>query len=208
VRSHDFFRKFAHTVAAAIGSPYAFLIATVAVIAWAVCGPMFGFSTGWQLVINTGTTITTFLVVFLIQSTQNHDSHAVHLKLDELIRAVQSARNKMLDVETLPDEELAELEAEFRQIRLRGEQRRQDRARRDNNRHRADRPDQDRHRADRPEQDNRHQAGHAGHPDQAGQLGHPGHAGQLGHPEHPGPQASGDQDDRAPRSDRRSTAER
>jgi low affinity Fe/Cu permease len=124
VRSHDFFRKFAHTIAGAIGSPYAFLIAALSIVGWAVCGPMFGYSDSWQLVINTGTTIMTFLVVFLIQNTQNRDSQAIHLKLDELIRALKAARNKMLDVETLPDEELARLENEFRQIRMHGERHR------------------------------------------------------------------------------------
>jgi low affinity Fe/Cu permease len=124
VRSHDFFRRLAHATAAAIGSPYMFLLAILSVALWAAVGPLFDYSNTWQLVINTGTTIATFLAVFLIQNTQNRDSQAIHLKLDELIRAVKSARNSMLDIERLPDEELARLEQEFRQLRLRGERNR------------------------------------------------------------------------------------
>ena len=85
---HAFFRTFAQTTAAAMGSPWAFLLATAVIVGWAVTGPLFGFSDTWQLVINTGTTIVTFLMVFLIQNTQNRDAKALHLKLDELLRAV------------------------------------------------------------------------------------------------------------------------
>jgi low affinity Fe/Cu permease len=84
---------------------------------WAVCGPAFHYSDTWQLVINTGTTVVTFLVVFMIQNTQNRDSRAIHLKLDELIRAVDAARNRMVDIEDLPDEDLARLAREFRRFR-------------------------------------------------------------------------------------------
>lgn len=114
---HAYFRKFAHATSTAIGTPYAFVIAVVAVILWAACGPLFGFSDTWQLVINTSTTIVTFLVVFMIQNTQNRDSRAIHLKLDELIRAMKTARNKLVDVEELSDEELERLENQFRALR-------------------------------------------------------------------------------------------
>ncbi|HEX8113784.1 MAG TPA: low affinity iron permease family protein [Kofleriaceae bacterium] len=114
---HGAFRKVAHATACAIGSPYAFAAAVMVVVVWAVCGPAFHYSDTWQLVINTGTTIVTFLVVFMIQNTQNRDSRAIHLKLDELIRAVESARNRLVDVEDLPDEELARLAREFQRLR-------------------------------------------------------------------------------------------
>ena len=114
---HEFFRRIARNVSHAIGTPLAFVIAFGVIVAWAVTGPIFGFSNTWQLIINSCTTIVTFLVVFLIQNTQNHDSRALHLKLDELLRAVKNARNSMVDLEELPDEELARLEGEFRRLR-------------------------------------------------------------------------------------------
>jgi low affinity Fe/Cu permease len=117
------FRKVAHATACAIGSPYAFAAAVMVVLAWVACGPAFRYSDTWQLVINTGTTIVTFLVVFMIQNTQNRDSRAIHLKLDELIRAVKSARNKLVDVEDLPDEEIAKLAREFERLRRRADAR-------------------------------------------------------------------------------------
>ncbi|MDB4952517.1 MAG: low affinity iron permease family protein [Myxococcales bacterium] len=113
----DFFRKFARHTSTAVGSPYAFVVACLGVILWGASGPLFNFSDTWQLVINTTTTIATFLVVFMIQNTQNRDSKALHLKLDELIHAVKGARNKMVDLEDLPDEELARLEGEFKRLR-------------------------------------------------------------------------------------------
>jgi low affinity Fe/Cu permease len=113
MRVHEIFRHIARQTAHAVGSPIAFAIAVLVVIAWAVSGPLFGYSDSWQLVINTGTTIATFLVVFMIQNTQNHDSKAIHLKLDELIRSIKKARNRLLDAEDLSDEELAVLEREF-----------------------------------------------------------------------------------------------
>ena len=113
----DFFRRTAKSIAAAIGSPYAFGLALFGVLLWAVLGPVFGFSDTWQLVINTSTTIVTFLVVFMIQNTQNRDSKALHLKLDELIRAMEGARNGLIDSEDLSDEELDRLEKEFARIR-------------------------------------------------------------------------------------------
>ena len=117
MKAHEFFRRAARLTSNAIGTPIAFAIAVGAVILWAVLGPAFDYSDSWQLVINTATTIITFLVVFMIQNTQNRDSKALHLKLDELIRAVESARNRMVDIEDLPDEELARLEAEFHRLR-------------------------------------------------------------------------------------------
>jgi low affinity Fe/Cu permease len=107
------FRTFAHNVAHATGSPIAFVCAVVIILAWAVTGPIFHFSDTWQLIINTGTTIITFLMVFLIQNTQNRDSQVVQLKLNELIRALASARNDLVDLEELSDEELNRLQEQF-----------------------------------------------------------------------------------------------
>ena len=109
----EFFRKFAHAASAAVGSAWAFFLAIGIVLAWAVTGPVFAFSDTWQLIINTGTTVVTFLMVFLIQSTQNRDAKALHLKLDELIRAVGGARTQLVDLEELSDAELEQLQEEF-----------------------------------------------------------------------------------------------
>ncbi len=111
---HGLFRRFARTTSNAIGSPIAFCFAVIIVLAWALTGPFFGFSENWQLVINTGTTIVTFLVVFMIQNTQNRDSRAMHLKLDELIRVIEKARNELVDVEDKADEVLDRYQAEFK----------------------------------------------------------------------------------------------
>lgn len=111
------FRKFAHRVAETVGTSRAFVLSLLVVVAWGVTGPLFHFSDTWQLVINTGTTIVTFLMVFLIQNTQNRDSHAIHLKLDELIRANKHARNKLLALEEMSDEELLKLQREFEEMR-------------------------------------------------------------------------------------------
>ena len=113
----EFFRKFASRISSAVGSPWAFIIAVIIIISWAVTGPVFHFSDTWQLVINTGTTIITFLMVFLIQNTQNRDAKAIHLKLDELIRSIDKARNSLVDLEDLSDEELEQLETEFQRFR-------------------------------------------------------------------------------------------
>lgn len=110
------FRKFAARISVASGTINAFLLALSVVFIWALTGPLFGFSDTWQLVINTGTTIVTFLMVFLIQNTQNRDGKAMQLKLDELIRATQ-ARDAFVDLEELSDEELTELDKEFQAIR-------------------------------------------------------------------------------------------
>jgi len=119
-RSDGWFRWFAHRVSDLVGTHRAFLAALAVVMVWAVTGPLFHFSDSWQLVINTGTTIVTFLMVFLIQATQNRDSKAVHLKLDELIRAQRSARNVFADLEDAGEAELKRFEEEFRELRRRG----------------------------------------------------------------------------------------
>ncbi len=116
---HERFHRFAWRVSERVGSPHAFRAAIGIVGAWAVTGPMFHYSDAWQLVINTGTTIVTFLMVFLIQATQNRDGRATQLKLDELIRSQKRARNVFADLEHATDEELAEFEREFVKIRAR-----------------------------------------------------------------------------------------
>ena len=98
------------------GRPLTFLLAVVVVIVWGVTGPLFGFSDTWQLVINTGTTIITFLMVFLIQNTQNRDTVAMQVKLDELIRAMKGAHTALLDLEELNDEELAQIMLDYQQL--------------------------------------------------------------------------------------------
>jgi low affinity Fe/Cu permease len=113
----DAFRRFSSKVSEAMGSPWTFILAVLTIVVWVVTGPMFGFSDTWQLVINTGTTIITFLMVFLIQNTQNRDAKAIHLKLDELLRATKAARNDLVDLENLSEDELNELSDEFRQLR-------------------------------------------------------------------------------------------
>src|SRR6476660_6666699 len=111
---NKWFGQIAETVSHAAGHAVAFIICCIVVFVWAASGPAFGFSDTWQLVINTGTTIVTFLMVFLIQNTQNRDGRAVQLKLDELIRAVKGARNKMMDLDSMTDAELDELEEQFK----------------------------------------------------------------------------------------------
>ena len=113
---NEFFRKFASVTSDVVGSSWAFILAVLIIVVWAVTGPAFGYSDTWQLVINTGTTIITFLMVFLIQNTQNRDAKAIHLKLDELLRAVEGARTSMANLENMPDEELKRLQQEFRRI--------------------------------------------------------------------------------------------
>ena len=111
------FRRFAHKVSVAVGAPWAFALALTIVVAWALSGPMFHFSDTWQLVINTGTTVITFLMVFVIQNTQNRESQVLQLKLDELIRAVEQARNELVDLEDLSDEDLKRLQRQFEELR-------------------------------------------------------------------------------------------
>ena len=107
------FGRFSRRVAAASGRPKTFILACLVIVVWAVTGPVFGFSDTWQLVINTGTTIVTFLMVFLIQNTQNRDTEALQIKLDELIRAAQGARNQVLDLEEMDEAQLDQIRKEY-----------------------------------------------------------------------------------------------
>ncbi len=113
----DAFRVFAHRSSVMLGSAWAFTAAVLVIVVWLVTGPTFHFSDTWQLIINTATTVITFLMVFLIQNTQNRDAKAMHLKLDELIRALKGARNQLVDLENLSDEELRKLEKQFQRMR-------------------------------------------------------------------------------------------
>jgi low affinity Fe/Cu permease len=116
---HERFRRLARRSSEIVGSAEMFLAACVAVIGWAVLGPRYGFSDTWQLVINTGTTIVTFLMVFIIQNAQNRDARAMQLKLDELIRAVKGARTGMVRLEEMTDQELCALAGDFEKLRSR-----------------------------------------------------------------------------------------
>jgi low affinity Fe/Cu permease len=113
----DAFRCFAQRASVLLGSAWAFCGAVLVIVVWLVTGPTFHFSDTWQLIINTATTVVTFLMVFLIQNTQNRDAKAMHLKLDELIRVVKGARNQLVDLEELSDDELKKLEEQFRRLR-------------------------------------------------------------------------------------------
>ena len=117
------FRFCSSWISTAVGSPWAFALAFAVIVAWLVTGPLFHFSDTWQLVINTATTIVTFLMVFLIQNTVNRDTKAIHLKLDELLRGVRGARNSLVSLEQLSDEELENLQHEFERLRDRGQSR-------------------------------------------------------------------------------------
>ena len=112
----EFFHRFAVATSRLLGTPGAFVAAVVVIGVWALSGPLFGYNDTWQLTINTGTTIITFLMVFLIQNTQNREARANELKLDELLRAIREARTSLVDIEDLSDEELAKLEAEFKRV--------------------------------------------------------------------------------------------
>jgi low affinity Fe/Cu permease len=115
-RSRSWFTHFAKWTAKATGRPLAFTIAALVIVTWAITGPIFGFSDTWQLIINTGTTIVTFLMVFLIQSTQNRDSEAIQVKLDELIRISKGGHNVLLDLEELEEEELDRIRQSYCRI--------------------------------------------------------------------------------------------
>jgi len=117
----DAFRVFARRSSMMLGSAWAFAAAVLTILVWILTGPTFHFSDTWQLIINTTTTIITFLMVFLIQNTQNRDAKAVHLKLDEMIRALKGARNQLVDLEDLSDEELKKLEEQFQRLRKKAE---------------------------------------------------------------------------------------
>lgn len=112
----NIFRKFASKISQTAGSPYTFVFAMSLILFWAVSGPIFEYSTTWQLAVNTLTTIVTFLMVFLIQNTQNRDTKAVHLKLDELIRGMKGARDHLINVEEQTDEEIDQLQIEFQKL--------------------------------------------------------------------------------------------
>ncbi|MGZ3440712.1 MAG: low affinity iron permease family protein [Polyangia bacterium] len=111
------FHKMARETSSAVGRPKSVFLAVGVIVLWGVTGPFFHFSDTWQLIINTGTTVVTFLMVFLIQNTQNRDSKAVHLKLDELLRANRAARNTLVDLENMTDAELEDLQGEFHRLR-------------------------------------------------------------------------------------------
>src|SRR3982751_2291646 len=120
-RVRDAFRVFARSTSEVLGSAWAFVIAIIIIVIWGASGHIFNYSDTWQLIINTGTTIVTFLMVFLIQNTQNRDSKALHLKLDELIRSAQGARNKLVNLEKLSDDDLKRMEGEFERVRMKAE---------------------------------------------------------------------------------------
>ena len=115
-RHRSWFTRFTKWTAHTTGRPQTFMLAGLVVVAWAFTGPLFGFSDTWQLVINTGTTIVTFLMVFLIQATQNRDAEAVQVKLDEIIRAIGNARNEVLDLEELEEQDLDQMKEDYHQM--------------------------------------------------------------------------------------------
>jgi low affinity Fe/Cu permease len=117
----DAFRIFARRSSRVLGSAWAFAGAILIIVIWGLTGPTFHYSDTWQLIINTGTTIVTFLMVFLIQNTQNRDAKAAHLKLDEVIRALKGARNELVDLEKLSDEDLTSLAKQFERVRKKAE---------------------------------------------------------------------------------------
>ena len=113
---NDIFHRLAVKVSVIVGSPKAFVIALFAIIFWGISGPFFGFSDTWQFVINTSTTIITFLIIFLIQNTQNRDARVMQLKLDEILKSSKGARTDLVDMEELSDEELDELQKQYREL--------------------------------------------------------------------------------------------
>ena len=123
-RSLPWFGCFARWTARACGRPAAFFAALIVILGWVACGPMFHYSDTWQLVINTGTTIVTFLMVFLIQHTQNRDSQAIQMKLDELIRALKGAQNTLLDLEECDETELERLRVRYTKLAVQARRRR------------------------------------------------------------------------------------
>ncbi len=114
---NEYFRAIAQWTAHAVGTPWSFMAACVFVVAWIATGPIYGYSDTWQLVMNTATSVLTFLIVFLIQNSQNRDTRVLQLKLDELIRSVNNARNNFIDLEQLSDRQLEQLQQEFQRLR-------------------------------------------------------------------------------------------
>ena len=129
VRSRSWFTRFAKGAARATGRPVAFALAVLVILAWAITGPIFDFSNTWQLIVNTGTTIMTFLMVFLIQNTQNRDTEAMQVKLDELIRVTPGAHNVLLDLEELDEDQLDRIRAQYQALAERARERLQNGAR-------------------------------------------------------------------------------
>jgi low affinity Fe/Cu permease len=113
------FQHIAERTAQLVGTPWAFIVAVIVILGWAASGPLFGYSNTWQLVVNTGTTIVTFLIVFLIQNTQNRETRVVRLKLDELLRGVEGARTGFVSLDKMSDKDLDEIESEFERLRER-----------------------------------------------------------------------------------------
>jgi low affinity Fe/Cu permease len=128
-KSRSWFTHFAKWIAHATGRPVAFILAVFVIVLWAATGPFFHFSDTWQLVINTSTTILTFLMVFLIQNTQYRDSEAIHIKLDELIRSIKAAQNELLDLEEMEDDELDRIRADYEKLAERARSKLQERQR-------------------------------------------------------------------------------
>jgi low affinity Fe/Cu permease len=119
------FSELARSASCILGSSAAFAAACAVIVLWGLTGPLFGYSDTWQLVINTTTTIVTFLMVFLVQNTQNRDARALHLKLDELLRAMRSARNRLIDLENCTDEEIDQIERQFHALRRRADRKKE-----------------------------------------------------------------------------------
>jgi low affinity Fe/Cu permease len=126
MKLNEGFRKFSVMAASALGSSWLFVLNVFLIILWLAAGPIYHYSDTWQLLVNTATTVFTYLAVFLIQNTQNRDAKAVHLKLDELISSVAGARNRLVDLEDLSDEELAELQGEFQRLHKRARENKED----------------------------------------------------------------------------------
>ena len=126
MKLNEHFRRFSVWAAEGLGSPWLFVINVLLILIWLAAGPLANFSDTWQLVVNTVTTVFTYLAVFLIQNTQNRDAKAVHLKLDELISSIEGARNHLVDIENLSDEELEELRGQFKRLQERAKRNKAD----------------------------------------------------------------------------------
>ncbi|HJX91911.1 MAG TPA: low affinity iron permease family protein [Pyrinomonadaceae bacterium] len=126
MKLNEGFRKFSVMAATTLGSPWLFVLNVFLIVVWLAAGPIYHYSDTWQLLVNTATTVFTYLAVFLIQNTQNRDAKAVHLKLDELISSVAGARNRLVDLEDLSDQELAELQGQFQRLHKRARENKED----------------------------------------------------------------------------------